>query len=309
MSNFTPEELEERRRRLHASEWSAAIGCSPWASPVDVWRDKLGLDPPIEDNQAMEAGRRIEEGIAQWYADETGLTLAPCGTKIHPEHPWIAATPDRICWPQDYPGGPFKILECKNVGLRSAHLWDGPPVHVLVQVIIQMAVTGIHSADIACLIGGNDFRIYPVDWDPDLADGLIEEGRKFWELVVNHVEPPIDASAGFRRHLEEKFPANSAPLAEAPDAAGLIVQELIEARAQIKDATERKQLAESQLKSLIGDRTGIESDRWIATWKKTSSGGIDWKGLAQALEPTEDQIEHHTRAGSRRFLFKERSKK
>ena len=82
MSNFTPEELEERRRRLQASEWSAAIGCSPWASPVDVWRDKLGLDPPIEDNQAMEAGRRMEAVIAQGYADETGLTLAPCGTKI-----------------------------------------------------------------------------------------------------------------------------------------------------------------------------------------------------------------------------------
>ena len=101
MSNFTPEELGERRLRLHASEWAAAIRCSPWASPVDVWRDKLELDPPIEDNQAVEAGRRMEEVIAQWYADETGVDLAPCGTKIHPEHPWIAATPDRLCWPKE----------------------------------------------------------------------------------------------------------------------------------------------------------------------------------------------------------------
>ena len=63
MSDFTPEELEERRRRLHASEWSAVI--------------------------------------AQWYADVTGVDLAPCGTMIHPEHPWIAATPDRLCWPKE----------------------------------------------------------------------------------------------------------------------------------------------------------------------------------------------------------------
>jgi len=192
---------------IGASEIAAIAGLNPYASPWDVWLKKTGQVPDVEQNAPMEWGHRLEPAIRQKYCDETNeLVHVPGESLFSKEFPWARATPDGVA--VDDKGFPNwkHLLQCKNVGTWVEKAWsDAPPVYVQLQEAWEMMVTGLPRADVAVLIGGNDFRIYTVHRDQKVIDDLLTIASDFWKKVETRTPPPVDESEACKRHFEKKL--------------------------------------------------------------------------------------------------------
>lgn len=61
--------LQHRKKGLGASESAAALGYSEHRTPLDIYREKLGLVPPFEGNAYTLRGSRLEDIVAQYFGD------------------------------------------------------------------------------------------------------------------------------------------------------------------------------------------------------------------------------------------------
>lgn len=187
--------LEARRKGIGASEIAAVLGISPWESPFSLyWRKVNGWD--FEPSAEMEWGNRLEDAVAQKYADDHGCALAPGQLEQHPVYDWMLATPDRYVDDRTRGIQPSRLLELKTAH-STAEGWGESgtgdvPVHYRAQVLWQMAVTDIEPCDIAVLIGGSDYREYTVQWDQRDIDTMFEHGRRFMARLEAGDPPPLD---------------------------------------------------------------------------------------------------------------------
>ena len=104
---------------------------------------------------------------------------------------------------KDGPG----ILEIKTASYHSAPQWEeSVPVAYQCQVLHQLTVTGHAWADVAVLIGGQDFRIYRIDRDEDKLADLLQREQAFWHCVVEDRQPEPDGSADAGSALQWLYP-------------------------------------------------------------------------------------------------------
>jgi len=285
---LTTEQLQVRRSGVGASEVAAVLGMSPWRTRVDVWCDKVGIGENRE-NDAMRAGNRLEDAVADWYADEYKVLLQRCNETLrHPKFPWALATPDRFVLTAGRRRK--RVCEIKTVG----HFGDdwGPegsdefPVYYLIQVQWQLAVTGMDEAVlVAFFLDQRKLRVYTVKRNDDLISSMLEEVGEFWEtFVVPRVRPPIDDSDGTRRWLKHTFPREeNEEIVSAPAAAAKLAFEYLAALDEEGEVKRRKEEAGSMLKAMIGMNAGMRGPWGTATWKTQRSRGVDWEAAAKSL--------------------------
>lgn len=183
--------LATRRNSIGGSEAAAAIGVSPWQTPLELYLDKLGLAAPIVETEAMAWGTRLEPLIAEEYQRRSGHGFVAEQLFVRsPVHGFMSATLDRV-------RDDGRVVEFKTVGHHSAHHWgesgtDEVPRHYLCQVLHQLVVTGTDVADVAVLIAGQEFRTYTISRDDDVTSRIIEREAAFWDRVQRRDPPPVD---------------------------------------------------------------------------------------------------------------------
>ena len=74
------------------------------------------------------------------------------------------------------------------------------------QVLHQLAVTGHAWAEVAVLIGGQDFRIYRIERDEEKIRDLTERETQFWLQVTRNQQPEPDGSEDAGSALAWLFP-------------------------------------------------------------------------------------------------------
>ena len=148
----------------------------------------------------------------------------------------------------------------------------------------QLAVTGKSWADVAVLIGGQEFRIYRIERDQTRITQLLELEKVFWNHVARNTPPEVDGSASSNRALSLLYPQNSTTLvdySEKPEMNALF-KSLIEARQHSKQAEQQEALLEQRVKEVIGDAEGALFSQGKALWKCSKpSRTLDTKRLAQ----------------------------
>lgn len=188
---FSPEWFEARAATLGASEVAALYDVHPFLSRFALWQAKAGrIAPPVVDNERAKWGLRLEAVIAEAAAEERGWKIER-GTWLRDgEEPRLSATPDFLIVPDG-------VLEIKNVdAAQFARAWgDEPPLHVLLQVQAQLAVTGREEGYVAALVGGNTLRIFRVPRRPAIIDDMRRRVAEFWASIERGEEPPPDGSA------------------------------------------------------------------------------------------------------------------
>lgn len=307
-------DLEVRRTGIGASEaWKIVEG----KNAHDVWLRLV--HPELHQqtvNVAMRRGTVLEGLVAELYAERHGIELTGdgAGTRRHPEHPMVLATIDRITKAGD------KLVEIKCPTWRTRSDWghDGSqqfPLKYRIQCLIQMAVTGVRACDLTALIEGEDeIRVYPVAWDEELADLVIQRLRQFW---LQHVEtrepPPVDGSYSATEVLAARYPRNTGTT--RPPSADPIVSlstgetwagdvalavELAAVRRNKKVIEERERLLVNLAKERTGDLDGVEGC-W--SWKAPAKGNgtTSWKAVAQELGASRELITKHTTPAARTF--------
>ncbi len=292
--------LKDRMSGIGGSDAPAVLGLSKWKTPLAVYMEKRGEAQPSAESEPMRWGTRLEPIVRQEYADRTGeVVRLPDGLLRHPAYPWMLATIDGVTDSQ-------RLVEIKTA--RTADGWgeagtDEVPQPYLIQVQHYLAVTALPVADVAVLIGGQDFRLYEVPADRELQELIIEQEAEFWQAVQSGTPPnPVryaDVVARFGRTSRE--------------AAVRATDEVLVALATLRRLKiEQSELdaAEEQAKAIVlaalgeADTLTDAAGRTLATWK-ASKPAMRLDGAAlKAAHP--DLWQQFAKPGepSRRFLIK-----
>lgn len=280
---------------------------------------------PEDESSGLPArkGQALEPLVAELYAERFGIPLdrlERCVTTLrHPKHSFILATPDAIV----HGNVRRELLEIKCPTIDTRDDWgpdgsvelDAIPLKYRIQITIQMAVTGIHVANLAALIEGDrGIRVYPVEWDPELADLIVSKLSHFWWAhVIPQVDPPADSSYAASNYLRRKHPKSTGNL-RAPSLedvhlweTGEVLQgdaglhrELLLVGAQMAALKQRKALLSNIAMERTGDADGVEG---LWTWRlpKSGKGRTAWKNAAIEGRVPADVIAKHTKPPQRIF--------
>ncbi|HNN87524.1 MAG TPA: YqaJ viral recombinase family protein, partial [Pseudomonadales bacterium] len=207
--------LDVRKQGIGASDAAAAVGISPYQSPLELWLIKTGRDSdmpkpnPDDESSPMYWGNILEPIVAQHYTKRTGNKVRKVNAVLqHPDTDkhWMLANLDyTVTHNSD-----VQILECKTAGEWGAKHWrDGVPEYVQCQVQHQLAVTGKQAADVCVLLCGQEIKIYRIERDEALIEKLIALERQFWHCVETDTPPPVDGSDSSGRALKYLYPNDS----------------------------------------------------------------------------------------------------
>lgn len=200
--------LEARKGFVSASEAASILG-DGYESKFSLWHLKRGADLPPIDPERLEAGRRMEPVIAQWYQDVTGRPvedLGPWTLVINPEYPWLCATLDRLT-EIDGKVGP---LELKNPNAFKLKEWDDDiPLRFHVQNQVQMLCSGCVVGSVASIVGGSNFRYLDTTRHEAFQKVILTETKRFHEQVLSGECPDPDGSEVTTRCLKFLHPKDS----------------------------------------------------------------------------------------------------
>lgn len=289
--------LEARRQGIGGSDAAAILGLSPWSSPLDIYLDKIGQNPPKEETDAMRFGTLLEEVVASEFSLRSGLKVRrKRATLHHPEHDWMIAHVDRMI----VGGG---LLECKTCNAFKAGDWDygNVPEHYQVQVQHYLAVTGEPFAYIAVLIGGQRFESVRIDRDEVMIQVIIDWEQRFWfEHVLKRIPP--EPTGMDSETLGKMFPESNGLKVDLPSNAEGLLRAYEQAKGEEAEAKARKEEAANRLKSLLGENEIGTLGDWRVSWKPVVSQRFDTKRFQ--TEQGDLYQQYLTPSASRRFDVK-----
>lgn len=286
----TPEEInkqwvEARKNGIGGSDVASIMGLNKYSSPLNVWLVKTGREesPDLSNNQAVEWGNRLEDVVADKFADEHPelQVRRRNATMVSIKRPWAFANIDR--WVTDGKGN-VGILEVKTVGMRRAADWDnGVPLYYLTQVMHYMSVTGYQYAWVAVLIGGQEFREYYIERDEADIKAINDAVDTFWrDFVETDTAPALIGNDPEANALLSQHSDPSTEFIAMLDEDVSMLDELQEIKDQMEDLKHRKTLIENTIKDIIGDNKGIETETKRITWVRSTRSSFDKKAFDQA---------------------------
>jgi putative phage-type endonuclease len=286
---LTSEQLAVRRTGVTATDVPAILGLSPWRSPFDVWLEKCGKAPPVEETEDMQRGTFLEDGARRWYAHRTGAKVAQPGTVVHPTDSLVIATPDGVA----LLGGDVRGLEIKMPS--SAHGWGEPgsdavPDYYVPQVVWQLAAMAewMDTVDVFAVLEGKP-RLYHVRRDVELEGLLVDEAHRFWrDHVVTGRPPEVEP-----RDLESVSRAfrhsggDAVDFVALPPETQVVLEEYLRAYHDESAASDRRALWEVRAKLALGGAPAVRGlpealGFTSVTWKE-QGGKTAWKRVAEAL--------------------------
>lgn len=273
--------LQVRSQGIGGSDIAAIVGASPWDTPLSIYLRKVGELPEKEETEAMYWGTVLEEVVAQEYKRRHPEVQVRRVNAVlqHPETPYFLANIDREI---RIKGRRPLLLEIKTTSAWNGGRWnDKVPDHVMAQVQWYMGICGYHTAVVAVLIGGQEYREYEVARDDELIEYLQILAKRFWE---NHVIPRIPpapeapSDAGF---FDLLYPESKGSDIDLTVLGQDVLHEYDDARKAEEEAKKRRLVAEAKLKRLLGEHElGYVGERRI-TWKNVVQSRFDSQALKQ----------------------------
>lgn len=308
----------EQIQGIGGSDIAALLGLSPFKSPIELWGQKVGY--PMRKNTEgvhLRFGQFVEPFVAMEYERLTGLhTEEHTKPFFHPEHEFMYGHVDRLVMRSaDKPAVVNGIvladtlLECKTTGVFNKDEWgeegsDQVPNAYLLQCAWYLAVTGCVRADIAVLIGNQDFRLYRIHRDEKLESLMIDQAKRFWFEHVLAGVPPRPKTVDDVKLL---FPQ------EVQDKTLEATPEVVDALQQLKDLQNKSKVLEEQaeaVKAKILNAMGpaerlSHNGQILATWKcPKPTHRIDTQTIKSRYPDIAKECSVITPA-SRRFVMKD----
>lgn len=291
-----PAWLAARAQGLGASSAAGLLGLSPHIGPWDVIAglrrgeptdDSDDLDDPDEGrapDDPLVRGTLLEPVVLQMYGVATGTPAIPAGEWFaargvhgagplaitrHPALPWLSASLDALTpdgCPVEAKTDASRVLfrwAKSGTELRASEAEEFVPVHYLVQLLVQLAVTGAPYGDFAILSGGFRFRWIRVYRDEDHERQLLACLADAWERhVIRGEDPDPDASDACVAALRERYRGMRAGGREATEEEAGWIDTLL-ARREAEEAARRARahllasMGPHDLLTLPGRRGGV----------------------------------------------------
>lgn len=296
---------EARKSGIGGSDVSSIMGLNKYSSPLEVWLIKTGKQeaPDLSDSQAVEWGNILEDVVANKFKSEhigEYKVFRKNAMLISKERPWAFANLDRYIIDRD---GRRGVLEIKTAGLYRADDWaNGVPLYYLTQVTHYLDVTGFDFAIVAVLIGGQDYREYPIERNEDDIKTVRTYVDTFWhDFVETNTPPALIGNESEADTLLGLYPAPSDEFEMAIDA-DIDLDEYLSNKERIKALQDRNKLIENNIKNLIGDAKGLMTDAHKITWSRSQATKFDKDKLIADHPDLSDQYTTiYTRNGGLRI--------
>jgi len=299
--------LKYRESGIGSSEVATIVGLNPWETPYQLWRRKVGLDAPKQENFAMKAGHYLEDAVAQFWHDETGQDIIKSSAGdwliVNDERPYMRVSPDRTYWLADMPHNNANkgILECKTTQMSIDA--DDIPKHWFCQVQYQLGVAELEQGSLAWLCSGREFGYKNLALVSDFFAWLVEEVEKFWLDNIQGKQEPTTANVQdillkYNRHTDGK-------IVEVNDDIFAAYQDLKAVKDELSTIEEKKAALEEKIKLGFGDAEAISyGGQTLATWKAPKpSNKFDARASTAAHPDLAKEFTFPTQ-GARRFLLK-----
>lgn len=320
--------LTNRLYGISGSVIGTVAGLNKWQTPYSAWCEYTGrTEHNARQSPAMEWGHRLEETVAQAYADKMGLIergyhLVNQETVCSPEFPFLIASVDRLVIGPD--ACLDRILEVKTASFNydtqerdedgsavkawgRGNLYDAAgnlleqdsqvPTTYLLQVMLYMLVMKCPKADIAVLINTNDFRIFTIDYDPAIARHLVLTADDFW---CDHVLRDV-AVEMVESDAKQLTPVNGASIEATPEMVDHI-SALRDIEVQLKALEDAKKLHRDAVAAFIGTNERMTlNGKSIATYTM-QKGRTSFNQKAFAADNPDLYAQYTTQGSSFRVL-------
>ena len=218
----------------------------------NIFAEKLAVEPIVrEPNERMRAGTALEPEILARYVEATGNgLLRPPPVVFHDEAP-IGASLDMLAL--------GRVVEAKAIFGTPGEQWgeegtDQIPERIIVQTQIQMLVTGLRVADVPVWFVPYCFRVYRVEYDPALANLLVQIAKAFWRFVEERECPPSDWKHPFAATVVAAVQRiDPLKTVQLTDTEGILAQEYADLRQVAKEAEERADDVKQQIIAAMGE--------------------------------------------------------
>lgn len=175
--------LSIRKEKISATDVAAILGVSPWVTPLQLWKRKLGFESQQQQTQAMRYGSELEPHVRNLVEAKLGLSFPPC-VALHGEASWRMASLD------GYNDVTNTVLEikCANAKDHEEAKKGNIPAKYISQLQWQMMVMGAKLAYYASY-NNDDLVIVEVDFDNEYIASIMPKVAEFYKCVLEMQEP------------------------------------------------------------------------------------------------------------------------
>jgi putative phage-type endonuclease len=269
-----------RAAGLGGSEIAGVLGLSKWDSHYSLWHRKAGNLGERHLKDEMDAGKRLEPVILQWWKDQhPELTGRRCGTYRSSVRPWQIANPDLLAYANHHRAG---IVEAKYAlydyewGLPGT---DEVPPYYLTQCRWYLDVFDLDVCYLPMFVGSQgEFREYVIRADEDDQAMMRTAAAAFMDSLEAGDMPDIDEHSATYEAIREMHPGIDRDLeVDIP----VDLWDLYETTKTEADNTAgAHRLAKSKVLDLLGDaRIGVVGDTPVLRRQPAGKSG------AVALHP------------------------
>lgn len=306
--------LTARRRGIAASDVSAVLGFSEYATPWEVWADKTGLRP--RETDADREAIRLGVALEPWLLRQAGHLLSvDVRRPAHRLYAYPAAS-----WQLCSPDGEIDErtgLEAKTAGLASGFGapagWSDTraPLGYELQCRWQMRVRGYDRVVLVALVCGLGLRRYEYTRDLAIEADMVGQVTEWYQRhIVQRVEPAMGPRDNAL--MDATYPACEGGEVRLDDD-----PEVIEALYAYADGVQReaagravKEAATALLKRKVaGHAVGTITNRPVVTWNPRR-GDVAWRDLVTDLyellgwDDPDPDIERYRKPDSRQINVK-----
>lgn len=282
--------LAFRRLGITATDLPAITGLSKYKTAIDVWTEKV-LPAADRDETAMaEAafwGIRLEEPVAQAWAENNNVKIRRVGLISNVERPWTMASLDRLVVGGCEHGGRCG-LEVKTRSLFVSDDWEKDvPVDVEAQVRWQLLVSGLDHIHVVALIGGQRLVSHIVERNEAHEQYLLSAAEIVWQAVQAETAPEMPEHLWTDDYLAQRHPERAGTI-ELDPSVSTTLDEYQNVSIAVTALENRKSLLRTQLVGALGEyEVGLLNGKTAYTYKASQTRRIDTK----ALKVTYPQIE------------------
>ena len=238
--------LLDRKLGIGGSDVAAIMGLSPWATALDVFRDKtnpeLALDEPNED---MQRGIRVEKYILQEYSERSEVQLdTNVPTIIDPQYPFMRANIDAQVIGQNV------VVEAKSTKAPISSWESGIPEYYKTQVAYYAMLTNAERVDVPVLFSGWKYACFTYWRDETFEAEIKTSVINFWENHIVKNIPPQPTSA---EELMIAYPKLEEKTITADNDMREKVYQLQEASEQRKALEKQEKKLKTEIQCFMGD--------------------------------------------------------
>ena len=195
----SPEWLAQRAGRITGSRVAAALGLDKYKTRDDLMREMVrehfGAEREFTGNEATAHGNAHEDDAIDLYERQTGRGIKYTGQHIHPEHEWLAASPDGLVGDD----GLIEIKSRKPKKHIQTVLADVVPPENMAQIQAGLLVSGRAWCDYISYCGGEPLWIKRVTPDEKWFETIREVAAQFEVTAEDATAIYFDRTQGMPR--------------------------------------------------------------------------------------------------------------